>query len=177
MATEIKFWSGSINWAKVYEPDEYKGAKRWMVNFYPDDISEVEESGCQAIPQEDENGDKFVRIRRDTQKVIGADLIKFSPPKITGKVDVSYKDKLSGETVYSWSVMQKPTLELEQVGERVTLGNGTKVVLRVAVYDTQKGKGTRLESIEVKELVEYKPNETKSEKAPSSTPKNAAPWE
>ena len=165
MATKIHFWSGSVEWAKVYDPDEYNGSSRWVINFYPDNLDEVTGSGCQAQVNEDANGDKFVRLRRDTQKVINSDLVKFAPPRITGQVNVKYQNKLSGEDVFSWSMMENPTLELEQIGDRVTIGNGSKVVVRTAVYDTQRGKGTRLEGLEIKELVEYKSEVSEEQKA------------
>jgi hypothetical protein len=165
MATQIYFWEGFINWAKVYEPDSFNGATRWLVNFYPEDLDQVKESGFQGEVREDENGDSWVRLRRDTQKLMGANLIKFAPPRLTGEVEVKYTNKLTGEDVYSWSMMEDPTLELEQVGERVSIGNGTKVVARVAIYDTQRGKGHRLEGLEIKDLVIYDKDGTQESKA------------
>jgi hypothetical protein len=39
------------------------------------------------------------------------------------------------------------------------IGNGSKVKVSVAVYDTVKGKGQRLESIQVLDLIEYEKGE------------------
>ena len=165
MATQIHFWNGTISWAKVFDPDTFNGASRWLVNFYPDNVEEVTSSGFQGEPREDQNGETFVRLRRDTQKLMGANLVKFAPPRLTGEVDVKYVNKLTGEDVYSWSMMENPTLELEQVGDRVSIGNGTKVVARVAIYDTQRGKGHRLEGLEIKDLVVYNPDASEENKA------------
>lgn len=198
MPTEIHYWKGSIEWAKVYEPDTFSGSSRWMINFYPDDLEEFRESGCQAVEKEDPNGDIYVRLRRDTQKLMGSSLVKFTPPRLTGEVDVKYVNKLTGEPVYNWNAMEEPDLEYEQVGDRVTLGNGTKATIRVAIFDTQRGKGTRLEGLEITELVKYESETEQSQKAAdnngeasvakatkaketkakkSETKKEAAPWD
>lgn len=196
MATEIHFWKGSIEWAKVYEPDTFSGSSRWMINFFPDNMEEVKEAGCQAEPKEDQNGDQYIRLRRDTQKLMGSNLVKFTPPRLTGEVDVKYVNKLTGEPVFNWNAMEDPNLEYEQVGDRVTLGNGTKATVRVAIFDTQRGKGTRLEGLEITELVKYESEAdqeqkaadnngeatvkkaTKAKKTPEKkSSKEAAPWD
>lgn len=191
MPTKYYSWPGSISWVKVFEPDNYDGAERWIVNFYPDNMQEVIDSGCQAKPKEDQNGDLYIRLRRPTKAVFGDEVTKFCPPRLTGQLDVKYVDKLSGEDVYSHKVSQG--IEVERVGDRVSIGNGTRANVRVSVYDTSRGKGTRLDGLEITDLVVYEGNDTaasdnngeanvekakKAEKKVEKTGTNkAAPWD
>lgn len=152
MATQYYNIKGRIKWAKVYEPDEFSGAENWKVNFYPFDGGEWEKfqkTGLQNVPKEDEDG-KFVTLRRPVKKLINDELVIFSPPEITGAVNVSYQDD-EGNPVRSYN-KSKP-VKIKVVGEKEILGNGTLVVLNISVYDTAKGKGGRFESLRVLDLV------------------------
>lgn len=149
---------GSIKWAKIYEPDEFSGSKRWILNFYPSDGGEWEKfqkMGTELGIKEDEDG-KYVTFRRDTGKVIGDNFVIFSPPEITGAVEVRYVND-EGTSVRSYNKGDKVTVT--RIGDPVLLGNGTTALVNLAVYDVKvsgkSSKGHRLENIKVLDLVEY----------------------
>lgn len=163
MATNYYTVKGRVKWAKVYEPDEYAGAKRFMLNFYPFDGKEwekIQKSGLQSTVKEDTDG-KYVVLRRPAQKLIGENLVVFSPPEITGAVKVSYVDK-EGNKVRSYNKGEKT---VERQGDPIPIGNGSVVLVNFCVYDTRQGKGGRLENINVLDLVVFEPNADKANEA------------
>lgn len=170
MATSYVSLKCAVKWLQIYEPEEYSGDIRWIGNFYPVDGNEWEKfqkSGLQQIPKEDEDG-KFIRFRRSLRKMFPKDdeATYFNPPKITGAVNVNYVNSDTKEEVRSFKKSEK--IVVETVGEKVLIGNGSVVTVNLVVFDSGKGKGHRLESIVVHDLVVYekKPvteNETKKE--------------
>lgn len=176
MATQYANLKGTIKWAKLYEPDSYAGAENWTLNFYPYDGAEWEKfqkTGLQLKVKDDPDGTsgKFFKLRRPTKKLIRDDLVVFSPPEITGKVNVSYQDA-DGNKIRQYNKGDK--VSVQRVGDPVDLGNGTLVVVNISYYDTAKGKGHRLENVTVLDLVEYKSAEPKApvhEDAPKEEPK------
>jgi hypothetical protein len=131
MATEIYYFQGKAKWAKVYRPDpEYDNYK---INVYLDEPSKklFEAAGTQLTPKSDDDGE-YVTFRRDHSKMIKKDLVTFGPPKV---VDHN----------------NNPITE--------TIGNGSEVVVKVQVYDGKKGKGHRLEAVQVVNLVVYEGGE------------------
>jgi len=127
MATEYFYFRGKAKWAKIYRPDpEYDNYK---INVYLDKASMklFEEAGTQLTPKDDEDG-TYVAFRRDHSKMIKKELVTFGPPKV---VDID----------------GNPVTE--------SIGNGSEVVVKVAVYDGKKGKGHRLEAVQVTNLVVY----------------------
>ena len=153
MATTYLNVKGTVKWVKLFEPDEYAGTKRWMINFYPHDGGEWEKitkSGVQLETKTDPDG-KFIRFRRDCQKLIKDDLIVFCPPEITGAVEVHYTNA-QGDKIRQYTKGDKITVN--RVGDPVTIGNGSLVVANLSVYDTARGKGHRLESVKVLDLVD-----------------------
>ncbi len=142
---------GKVKWAKVYEPDVFNNTERFIMNFYPADGGEWEKitkSGIQLVPVEDEDG-KFIKPRRDHKRLINDEVVFFTPPEISGAVNVRYE--VDGKQVWSYHKGDK----VERVGEKKLIGNGSTVVLDIAVFDTAKDKGHRLMSINVLDLVEY----------------------
>jgi hypothetical protein len=71
--------------------------------------------------------DGVYSFRRPEFKVIKDEKVAFGPPKVIG------------------------------VPEGKLIGNGSKVTAKIVVYDTQMGKGHRLESVTIDELIEYVP--------------------
>jgi hypothetical protein len=127
MATENYYFKGIAKWAKVYRPDpEYDNYK---INVYLDKASKklFEQAGTQLTPKTDEDGE-YVAFRRDHSKMIKNELVTFGPPKV---VDTN----------------NNPLTEI--------IGNGSEVVVKVQVYDGKKGKGHRLEAVQVTSLVVY----------------------
>jgi hypothetical protein len=157
MATRYQSLRGMIKWAKVYEPDSFLGAENYKISFYPaneDEWTKFKATGLELQPKEDTDGvsGKYITLRRPTKKLIKDDLIVFTPPEITGEVQVSYQDE-NGTKVRQYNKADK--LKINRVGEPIELGNGTEVVVNFSYYDTIKGKGHRLENIRVTKLVEY----------------------
>lgn len=172
MATNYINVKGTLAWAQVYEPDEYAGDKRWKVSFYPFDGNEWEKlrkAGVQLESREDKEGKSFVVLRRACKRLFGDDVTFFSPPHITGAVNVAYVNKGTDDLVRSHK--KGDGVEIEQVGERVLLGNGTVAIANIAVYDTAKGKGHRLEALKILDLVEFNPDRVERPETQAETPK------
>lgn len=172
MATNYINLKGTLKWAKVYEPDNFSGSEFWSVNFYPQDGAEWEKfhkSGMQLKVNEDKDGvsGKFVKFRRLTKRVFEDEIVKFCPPEITGKVNVSYQTP-EGNKVRQYNKSEKITVD--RVGDPTPLGNGTLAIVNVSVFDTAKGKGHRLENINVLDLVVYE-SSTKDEAGPAEDEK------
>jgi len=158
LATKWISIKGRLFWPMVYEPDEAFGDTRWKVNFEPFDEYEwtkFRNSGMQQEPKENNEGTKTITLRRQTRKVFPKDdeATYFTPPEITGAVSVSYVDAATGEKIKSYKKSEKKTINT--VGEQVEIGNGSVGIVNVAVFDAQKGKGHRLESIQVLDLVHF----------------------
>lgn len=156
--TDILKMNGKAYWCKVYEPDTAFGASNYKLDFVPDEASLIlfKASGIQKTIKEDERG-KFFQLARPDFKLIKGDVINFTGPVIEdkdGKVIVDYINKETGRRVYSYSAKDKANVIRR--GTPILIGNGSGVEVKVAVYDTLKGKGHRLETIRVTDLIEYK---------------------
>lgn len=127
--------SGTIKWAKVFEPGDNfdKTGKEWSVDLYPDkeSIATIKASGSAVSPKVGDDG-VFYKFKRPVQKVTRSGMIlNFEPPAV-----------LDSE--------KKPINQL--------IGNGSKGKVVFSVYTPMKGTsrpGTRLEAVIVDELVEY----------------------
>ena len=131
MATKFSNHTGTIKWAKVYKGQEDPLYKNYSIDFYPDDVEALLATGLQVQPRKDkETGEVYFKLRRDVSKLINGKVVEFGPPDV-------------------WDSEAKPFDK--------SIGNGSKVTIRLAVYDTAtKGKGHRLEAVMVNEWVEYK---------------------
>jgi hypothetical protein len=168
MATKWVTVRGVVRWTKVYEPDAFMGAENWKVDFAP--LNEYErkkwdDTGIQLKFRKEEDGLEYTRLRRPVKKVFSDEVTFFAPPEITGAVNVQYQDE-NGERIRQYKKGEK----INRVGEPVEIGNGSEVLVNVCYYDTVKGKGHRLESINVLNLVPFvrgeqkdKPEATKTE--------------
>jgi hypothetical protein len=138
MATQFYYFSGKAKWAKLglgLNPEENadKEYECWKLNFYPDEPSmqAYNDSGLRLQVKEDDDG-KFVSLRRPFKKLIKEEVVNFDKPPVTVR-------NPDGTT----SPLQ------------TLLGNGSDVVVKVAVYDSRKGKAHRLESVMVTNHVPY----------------------
>ncbi len=86
-----------------------------------------DETGCQ-LRAKNEDGKYWYKFRRDYSKLIGKEAVEFGPPEVINK---------DGE----------PFTE--------SIGNGSTVTIRVALFDTAKGVGHRLEKVRVDKHVAY----------------------
>lgn len=132
MSTTVWYFTGPCKWAKVYKSQLDPKYKRWSIDVYLDNknLDDYKRSGMQLEVREDEDG-KFVRFSRASVKIINKEVVEFDPPEV---VRVSEEGN---------SPFNDP------------IGNGSIVVVKVAVFDTQKGKGHRLDKVGVIEHVPY----------------------
>jgi hypothetical protein len=156
--TEVLRMTGKAYWCKVYEPDTAFGASNYKLDFVPDEesMAKFKASGIQKAVKEDEKGKYFQLVRPDFKLIKGA-VINFTGPVIEdkeGKVIVDYINKDTGRRVYSYDAKDKNSIVRR--GTPILIGNGSTVEVKVAVYDTFKGKGHRLETVRVLDLIEYK---------------------
>lgn len=155
-------WAGEIKWSHLYEPDEFRGAKNYKVDFFPESkevVASMVESGLQGSFKEerDENGQKtgreYYQFKRPAFKLIKNNMISFAPPVIwdaNGNVLVEYK--LDGKPATSAAGAD---VTFERVGDFINVGHGSKIVVDVAVYGTAYGPGNRLNGIKIIDLIEY----------------------
>lgn len=140
MSTEILYLTGTCKWAKVKKPDpEYDN---YSIDFYPDEKSmkALTDSGIQISEKQDEDG-VFFKLRRKAQQIIKGEMVNFGPP----------------------TVMDKENKPFDGL-----IGNGSGVTVKVAVFDTRKGKGHRWEAVRVENLVEYVPVDEDGNPKPKS---------
>ena len=128
MATKQVYFSGEARWAQVYGKGDEK-YKAWKIEVALDKDSQktFDESGCQLRAKK-EDGKYWVKFRRDHSKTIGKEVVEFDPPEVIDK---------NGDPITD------------------SIGNGSTVTVRVALFDTAKGVGHRLEKIRVDNLVVY----------------------
>jgi hypothetical protein len=139
---------GTVNWAKVHKPDtKFNEMGEYNLDFFPDDMDEFKKLGLERTPKEDEDGNFYVRLKRDHKKLIKGDLVEFGPPKVS---------------------LRKGPREWEDYTGNI--GNGSKVILNICVFDTRKAPGHRIERISILDLVEYNP--TPATETPSSYAKD-----
>lgn len=128
MATTTHYFTGVARQLFLTRPDQFGN---YTVGLELDEPSKAElaASGCTLRPRSWE-GFTFVTFRRPNQKLIKNQVVQFGPP---GLIDAN--------------------------GQPVTkmVGKGSKLTVKVVVYDSMKGKGHRLDTVRVDELVEYVP--------------------
>lgn len=129
MAAKIYFFSGQAMWAKIYEynRDEYLENEFTTIDVFLDkeSIGRFKESGSRLTLRDNGSGE-FVKFRRMWVNELNSDW--GGVPEV---VDVD------GNTMTD------------------LIGNGSMVTVKVCIYDSRAGKGTRLEGVRVDELVEY----------------------
>lgn len=92
----------------------------------------IKETGIRSSFKEDEEGNMIMSFRREATKEIKGEMVNFGPPKVLNADGTEYDFKK-------------------------LIGNGSKVTVKVSVYDSAQGKGSRLEAVRLDELVEYIP--------------------
>lgn len=151
MTTTFHKFTGKAKWAKVYDPEEFRGAINWKIDVYQDkaQLKLRKEAGIQSKIYEDEDG-TYVTFKRPKTKLIKGILNEFHGPKIFDADDNSIVTYKKSEDGSQW----------ERVGTPVLIGNGSLVEVEVAVYDAgAMGKGQRLESVKVIDLIHYEREE------------------
>jgi hypothetical protein len=134
LATKIFKLYGSANWAKV-QPDQLdlnydKKSKSWRIDVFldPKSLDLFHQSGLQLKVRESD-GNKYVSFKRPEQKIFRDEIKDMGPPYV-----------------------------VDTEGNPITarIGNGSKVMVELSVYDSRNGKGHTLEGVVVHDLVEYK---------------------
>lgn len=130
MATKTFYFSGTANWAKVYEPVEAYDKtkpKEFTIQVELDEKSYdlFRQSGSQLRPKK--GTEREFTFRCPSTALIKGEVAHFAP-KVVDKNNEDFNEKI---------------------------GNGSKVDIKVEVYDTRMGKGTRLSGVRVVEYIPY----------------------
>lgn len=128
MASKYVFFLGKCQWAKLDKPDDKYGYYGIDLFLDEENKKKFKASGLTLKIHKDADGEEYVRFRREPDK-----LLEDMPekPKKLIYTDGKYDD-------------------FDQL-----IGNGSLVEVKVQVYDSQKGKGHRLEAVAVHDLVPY----------------------
>ena len=132
MATKTVYATGIIEWAKLFEPDDYNGVKAWKCAFTPNEASKeaIKEAGVRLKWKDGEYG-KFISPKRPvSKKGSEGEEYMLEPPEV---MDASGKE---------WD-------------PSVSIGNGSTVTIKLSVYDTRMGKGHTLEAVRVDNHVPF----------------------
>lgn len=159
-------FEGKIYWARLFEPDEFRGSVRWTTEFMPKNENELNKiktilnpakkirDATETIPG------KHLTLARPAFKLIKGSLVHFTPPVIYDKDGwttlVDYVDE-EGNRVRSYGGEKRDIATLRK-GDLFNIGNGTDVKVNVVTYPTQMGIGMRLEAVTILDLVEYIPS-------------------
>lgn len=137
MAQKIYFFSGTAKWAKIHQPDTKFGEK-YQIDLYldPASLDLFNQSGSRSKIRQDDDG-TFIKFSRN----------RWQKDKDGKDMDMGPPDVLS--------------LDGKAFTENV--GNGSKVTVKVEVYDSKYGKGTRLAGVRVDNLVPFGGNEVVGE--------------
>jgi hypothetical protein len=126
--------TGKAKWARVF-PDQMdkEYGEKFHITVYPDDASLIalKASGSRIKEKKDDEGVNF-KFSRDNKK-------EFKP----GEVEILGPPK----------VLTKQGEEYIPFTQRI--GNGSTVTVKLQVYPSKKGPGTRLEAVCVDEHVPY----------------------
>lgn len=140
MPSTTIYLTGTLEWAHhLFIPDEYNGVKKWKTNFYPDEksMNALKAAGSKLRFKDGPFG-KYVQLKREVEKVFKAEKgpEALTPPDIRTAEGDKWPDDLS-------------------------IGNGSKATVKIEVYPSRMGNGTRLIGVRIDDLVEYvKPEET-----------------
>lgn len=172
MASKTFKFKGKAVYAKPYAPDEYNGERFWKIGLAPtkEELQRIKDSGCQLRAKFAENipgiddGTKFVTFKRPTQKQFRDELVFFCSPQIidkSNKVLVGHVDE-KGKLVTQYKEGEDRP---ERKGDIFAIGNRSDIEVTVEIYPAGSyGKGTRLNSVKIIDLIEYhSPDEQQSE--------------
>lgn len=133
MATETFYFTGEAIFPRLLKPDTtYNANGVYSIGVTLDAASQAQydKSGIR-LKVKTWNGSKpFYTFKRQDKGLMRDQLVSFGPPKVIDK---------DGNALTKF------------------VGNGSKVTLKVLAFDTRNGKGHRLDTVRVDELVEYVP--------------------
>lgn len=164
MASKNYKFRGYSGYAMMYRPDEFMDKHFWKISFYPENeavLDKMKAKGIRLKVYEDDGGKsgvegKYVVLKRHTEKQFKKELVEFNPPAIydaNGKPLVTYD------------------VDHDRIGEPVLIGNGSLVEVTVCIFDAPPyGKGHRLESVKIIDLIEYNPPNKDEDDAEEDAP-------
>lgn len=173
---------GIAFWNDLYKPDDFMNAQRYKMSLIVNEAAQelIKKYECKGDFKDHESGDKVYTFRRDAQKLIKKKWVSFAPPVIydkNGKVITEYTYQGEIVTSVNGDVSYEDFLP---TGEQPLIGHGSSVILDICVFPTVHGKGTRLQSVKIVELVEFVPNsgadEAQVPEASAAVPPAKAPW-
>lgn len=137
-ATKLYEVEGILNWAKIFEfnkdkNEDFHGAGgAYTVDVILDkaELDTVTKSGSRTKPKITDDG-IAIRFRRKHIHPAGIEELGGAPRVVIGESNP------------------------EAFPENTLVGNGTRAKVFFTVYETKMGKGTRLEAVQVLDLVEY----------------------
>jgi hypothetical protein len=136
------YLTGTLEWAHhLFIPDEFNGIKKWKTNFYPDEKSmETLQQVGSRLKIKDGTFGKYVQVKRECEKTFKPEEgpKALTPPEIL-------------------------TAEGKKWPDDTPIGNGSKATVKIEVYPTRMGNGTRLVGVRIDDLVVY-------EKPPEGAP-------
>ena len=131
MSAQTIYITGVGKWVRAFESQmDTKFGERFHVTIMPDEASKVvlKSSGSRVKARDDEEGTWF-KFSRDNKKEFNGKMEMLGPPQVLAADGKTPFDKV--------------------------IGNGSKLTVKLTVYDSQYGKGTRLEAIRVDAHVPY----------------------
>jgi hypothetical protein len=132
LATKNYYFSGVCEWAKLTKPDtKFNAEGIYSIDLFLDDASwaKFHDSGVQLKVKE-RNGQKYTTFKRPQRKLMKGEIVELGRPIVLDNED-------------------------NELNDPPVVGNGSRVTVKVAVYDTAKGKGSTLEKVRIDELVAY----------------------
>ena len=136
MASDTYYFRGIANWAKVHKPDTKFDVFTLDLHLDAESLALYKDSGLQLELRPHEKDGLYIKLRRPTTKKIKGELVEMGPP----------------------TVLIKRGEDFEPFSDNI--GNGSTVLVKVRVYDTQRGKGHELETVAVESLVPYEGGES-----------------
>lgn len=139
--TKTWYFTGTARWAKLKDPDpKYH---KYSIDLYMDEEQFLKFKESEAQLKIRNNPD-------ETEEMFQGDYVTFNRPSVR---------LIKGSTVEQIGPPDLLNAHGEPMDHEILVGNGSKVTLKVDVFDTAKGKGTRLVAVRVDELVEFKKKE------------------
>ncbi len=136
MANDTFYFRGIANWAKVHKPDNKFNVYTLDLHLDASSKSLFKDSGLQLELRPDEKNGEYIKLRRPVSKKIKGELVDMGPP----------------------TVLIKRGEDFEPFSDNI--GNGSLVLVKVRVYDTQRGKGHELDTVAVETLVPFAAGES-----------------
>lgn len=149
--TKYVYLSGKGAWMhRLFELDDFRGTKSWNMTLYLDPKSwqTFKAEGLQNKVKEDDEG-KFISLRRPLVK--------------------PWKARPGEPSEFEAPIVRMSDGDLWDDNGPL-LGNGSKVTVKLEVFNTRLGKGSRLAEVRVDELVEYVKPEDSGEAADNVRP-------